>query len=344
MVEDPEIVVRPLRPDEAGRLVDCIRRCYGDSYSAPELYDADEVRALLTSGELESIGAFTEDGQLVGHMAIRRRADASTSADAGTTLVDPAWRGLGLARRVAVGLGKRAVELGLAGMHDYPVTVHAATQRLGVEVASYTGMMLASVPADVVFEEMADTASGERSHTLIRWLAVGAVPARTVHLPARHRAVIEGLYRTLGLDRESLPSEMGAGPARSTLGIVDEARRKLRRIRALELGRDFVDVIAGVMAPDEAVPIEIVHLDLPLADPRAPWASEAVRALGFSFAGLLPEYRDGDVLRLQWLRPGVLPGTEGVLSGAGSRAIADYVLADHIAVGGVAPDSDPPSV
>jgi hypothetical protein len=37
----------------------------------------------------------------------------------------------------------------------------------------------------------------------------------------------------------------------------------------------------------------------------APAATETLRAREFSFAGLLPEYRDGDVLRMQWLAESV---------------------------------------
>ena len=128
MSRDGNIDVRLVAPEESSLLIGLIRRCYGESYIDPSFYDAEVVTERLASGRLHSIGAFMEAGTLVGHMGITLRPHGGITADAGMTLVDPAFRGLGIARRVAGGLAKQAIALGLVGVHDYPVTVHAATQ------------------------------------------------------------------------------------------------------------------------------------------------------------------------------------------------------------------------
>ena len=102
------------------------------------------VSELLANRRLHSIGAFTDAGQLVGHMGITLRPHGGITADAGMTLVDPTFRGRGIARRVAVGLAEQSMALGLVGVHDYPVTVHAATQRIGAGFGVDTGLMLAN--------------------------------------------------------------------------------------------------------------------------------------------------------------------------------------------------------
>jgi predicted GNAT family acetyltransferase len=48
-------------------------------------------------------------------MGIALRAHGGITADAGMTLVDPAFRGRGIARRVAVGLAQQSMKLGLVG-------------------------------------------------------------------------------------------------------------------------------------------------------------------------------------------------------------------------------------
>jgi hypothetical protein len=73
----------------------------------------------------------------------------------------------------------------------------------------------------------------------------------------------------------------------------------------------------------------VAHVDLPLADPATPMATEALRVQGFSFAGLLPEYRDGDVLRLQRLADSVDETALSVLSTDATQAIAALVFKDR---------------
>ena len=47
--------------------------------------------------------------------------------------------------------------------------------------------------------------------------------------------------------------------------------------------------------------IDWIGLDLPLGNPGGQEFCAALEALGFSFAGVVPELADGDVLRLQYL-------------------------------------------
>jgi GNAT superfamily N-acetyltransferase len=315
-----------VEPREAPLLVGLIRRCYGDTYIDPSFYDEGSVSSLLESRTLHSIGAFESQGALVGHMGITLRAHGGNTADAGMTLVDPAWRGRGIAKRVALGLAQQSVALGLVGVHDYPVTVHDATQRIGAGFGVDTGLMLANVPADVVFEDMR-TASGTRSSSVIRWLPFGRVPERDVFLPGRYRAFVEALYEQARLPRAALDSSESLAKSSSTIGRAYDERRRTLRLTATRLGQDIaqaVDTEIRAAAQQGAV---VAHVDLLLGDPCTPVASEALRPLGFFFAGVLPEYRGGDVLRMQWLsNPGF--GRSGVLSDE-ARAVAAFVLEDR---------------
>jgi len=73
----------------------------------------------------------------------------------------------------------------------------------------------------------------------------------------------------------------------------------------------------------------VAHVDLSLAHPATPVAAEALRTQGFSFAGLLPEYRDGDVLRMQWLAGSVDCAAFSVISTDSTRDIEAYVSRDR---------------
>jgi hypothetical protein len=332
--EGDGIAVRTLVPDEAAQLIELIRLCYGETYIDPSFYREASVSELLASGRLHSIGAFIGTGQLVGHMGISLRAHGGVTADAGMTLVDPAFRGRGIARSVAVGLAQQSMALGLVGVHDYPVTVHAATQRIGAGFGVDTGLMLANMPGDVVFQQMETPAPGSRTSSIIRWLPFGIAQERTVHLPARYQDQIEALYAEACLIREVVQSDEQLAGGATELEQSYNQRRQTLRVAVTRAGDDLarrIDVEVGAAVKQGAL---VVHVDLMLCDSSAPAATEALRSRGFSLAGLLPEYRDGDVLRLQWLADEVDETAFSVLSTEATQAIAALVLADRRSISG----------
>jgi serine/threonine-protein kinase RsbW len=324
-----EIAVRLLVSEEAPLLVQLIRNCYGDTYIDPKFYDEQVVSDLLRSARLHSIGAFDENGRLVGHMGISLRPQPGITADAGMTLVDPEFRGRRIALRVAAGLAKQSMALGLIGVHDYPVTVHAATQRIGAGFGVDTGLMLANLPGDVRFEEMETPAPGERTSSLIRWLPFGLAPERSVYLPDRHRLQIEALYAAAFLSRSTQAGTTHLEEVPSELERSYDARRQTLRIAVVRAGDDLVERLDSERRQAVELGGLIAHVDLPLGQPTTPVASEALREIAFSFAGVLPEYRDGDVLRLQWLADSVDEGAFSVLASDSSRALQAFVLADR---------------
>ena len=62
---------------------------------------------------------------------------------------------------------------------------------------------------------------------------------------------------------------------------------------------------------------------------RALAAVDVLSGLGFFFAGLLPEYRNGDVLRLQRLSPRAAAGPLPVLATEGAKELGDVVARDR---------------
>ena len=324
-----DITVRLVTPAEASLLIGLIRRCYDETYIDPSFYSEAVVSEMLASRRLHSIGAFTDAGQLVGHMGITVRAHGGITADAGMTLVDPTFRGRGIARRVAGGLAKQSMALGLVGVHDYPVTVHAATQRIGAGFGVDMGLMLANMPGDVVFQEIETPAPGSRTSSLIRWLPFGLAPERSVYLPERYREQIEILYAEAHLVRTVLRSDEHLGERESELEPEYDERRQILRVGVSRGGHDLAATVEAETGCAVKCGGLVAHVDLPLADPATPVAAERLRTLGFSFAGLLPEYREGDVLRMQWLADSVDDTASSILATDSTRAIEEFVLKDR---------------
>ena len=108
-----------------------------------------------------------------------------------------------------------------------------------------------------------------------------------------------------------------------------DPRRQTLKARVARSGADLRSRLAREL--DEATHrgALVAHVDLPLSHPATPSAAQDIRSLGFFFAGLLPEYRDGDVLRMQWVSDSVSVGEADAITASSTRSIEAFVLEDR---------------
>jgi hypothetical protein len=69
-----------------------------------------------------------------------------------------------------------------------------------------------------------------------------------------------------------------------------------------------------------------IGLDLPLSDAAVPSLCAALEALGFFFAGVVPELADGDVLRLQYLNEVDVEVASAQIASDVGRELFGYVV------------------
>jgi len=326
MTADP-IEIRALRSDEARKLVDCVRRCYGETYVDPGQYDADRIAREIAEGRRHALVAISDSGAVIGHMGITLRRRGDITADAGMTLVDPAHRGRGISHQLGAAIARTGRALGLVGAHDYPVTVHGATQRIGADHGFDTGLLLDNMPADVAFEEMERTAGASRSASLIRYLPLSPAPERTLYVPQRYEAIVRWLCARARLPRELATAREHAPASASEIAVREDDRRDVQRIALVTPGVNAIADITSLLRDGPGAPATS-QIDLPLGDPAIPAIAEALWERGFFYGGLLPEYRDGDVLRLQRPAAPASARPAPVLESETARALCRFLLRD----------------
>jgi hypothetical protein len=111
------------------------------------------------------------------------------------------------------------------------------------------------------------------------------------------RRIVEhnGLRRTVssGTEAEIPPS------SRMTVDVRRD--HNLAFLRVEEPGADLQDLVRVRLRELCLHRIDCIYVDLPLSHPAVQGAAARLDDLGFFFGGVLPELRDGDVLRLQYL-------------------------------------------
>ena len=320
--------VRPMEESDARGLIRCVYRTYGYSYKSALMYEPREIVRALRRGLMHSVVAVTPAAGVIGHSAVFVEREGDRVPESGRLVVDPRFRGHGVANRMAALRRELAAERGLPGFWSEAVTNHPYSQREivangGAEVGLLIG---ASPPTGMV--GFADGGSSAR-HTLVATYTPLNPTAGTIHPPARHAEMIDELAQRLGLEREVGEGEGASDGTATHLSSTVEVSSGLAHLRVVTIGADLAARVAVELDSLEQLDIAAVHLDLPLSHPAAAAAAEALEPLGFCFAAWIPRFAEGsDGLRLQ--RTGSHPVETGAIACARpeGEVLRDYVLAD----------------
>jgi len=288
------MMIRRLAPEDAGAIVDCFRRVYGESYANELFYDPARLATAMAAGRIGSVGA-EAGGRLLGHMAMTVHPGAR-HVELGNTAVDPDARGHGLAWQVGAELKAWCAALGYGGYLHYPTTAHHVMQRQSVLHGFETGLMLGYTPAET--DGRTGSPSDGRQAATIVYEALtepGAMQSSTAcYLPEDLADLIRGLAEPTGLARRwRVPVAPTA--SRSETRLAEHPKRGLARLTVARVGADLAKRLETLQQPGRPCR----HIDFRMDDRGiGAGVAQALRA-GFWFSGWLPGYTSTDVLRLQ---------------------------------------------
>jgi hypothetical protein len=323
--------IRLLQPPEAVQVSRCIYRAWSYSYLNDDLYYPDRIAHLNATGQLVSVVAVDETGEIVGHMALER-PDLGPIAETGQAVVSPAHRGRKLMERMHTFLEDEARRLGLVGIFGQPVTSHPFSQHVEEGFGAHVcGVSLGLAPRSLTFKGIRSEPSAQRESLLLYFKYLGAPPTAAVYAPEAHRPMLERLYATLQAPadfRAPAPPEGSGEVVVSMLHNFGAGTIRVRRVGA--------DTVAEVRRARrdlcETAAAEVVYLELPLAQAGTPALCAAAEADGFFFSGLAPRFApDGDALRLQYLNTELDVSRLQIASPFG-RELLDYVAAERARV------------
>jgi serine/threonine-protein kinase RsbW len=131
-------------------------------------------------------------------------------------------------------------------------------------------------------------------------MRINEEPERVIYPPPPYRDLIQrvvehnGLLRTFG-ERQEEPTDL----SRVSVEVHQDDNQAFLRVE--EPGSDLQELVQGRLRELCLHRVDCIYVDLPLSHPAVQSAGARLDELGFYFGGLIPELRDGDVLRLQYL-------------------------------------------
>jgi len=330
MANDITPEIRLLTVGDIPQLINCIKRCYGDSYPFHEMYDPAALQKLVDDKLMHSVVAQHPDGHLIGHCALTFDSTSNTAPEAGKMIVDPDFRGHHIAESMAQKRIEIAKELDLVGFWTDCVTNHPYSQDEMIAFgAQETGVLLGAAPS----REMA----GLQNFTDTRMSFLSCyLPLKentnTIYLPKNHLDFVGDLAKKIKVDRIIAESSV-LGSGESEYSVAVNPVTQMANIKVQHIGEDFASAITAELAKLESQNLAFTMLNLPISQEAAALAFTQLEGMGFFWGAWLPNYSaQGDVLRLQRLHESVNVD-EIICARAQGEDIKKYVVSEWQRVG-----------
>jgi len=298
MPENITPIIAPLELEDIPRLIDCVRRCYGDSYTNPVMYDADKLKTAIETKQIHSVVAKLDSDQIIGHCALTFDDPKNTAPEAGKMMVDPNFRGHHIAELIAKKRIDIAQSLGLAGFWTECVTNHPYSQHEMIAFdAKETGLFIGDIPPTFSMQGLQNN-TDTRMSLLAFYLSLKDHP-HTIYSPPKHTEHIKALVESLNMKRDIQTSSLkGSGQTKMKAEV--DTLDQTASMSISHIGEDLTNTVVTELRKVEALNVATVYLDLPIEQEAAASAYAELEDLGFFWGSWLPNYTaHKDILRLQ---------------------------------------------
>lgn len=299
MTNDITPKIRRLKIEDIPQLINCIKRCYGESYPFHEMYDPAALQKVVEEKLMYSVVAQHPDGHLIGHCALTFDSAHNTSPEAGKMVVDPDFRGHHIAESMAKMRIDIAKELNLVGFWTDCVTNHPYSQDEMIAFgAQETGVLLGAAPSREMagLQNFTDT----RMSFLSCYLPLKE-QVNTIYLPENHIDFVIDLAKRVKVNRIIAKSN-AIGNGQSEYSVTVNPATQMANIKVQHIGEDFSSIMNNELTQLESQNLAFIMLNLPISQEASALAFTQLEQLGFFWGAWLPNYSaQGDYLRLQKL-------------------------------------------
>jgi GNAT superfamily N-acetyltransferase len=327
-----ELTVGLLRPGQAGAVSHCIFDAYRLTYFKEEMYRPLRIAELNRNGDMVSAVATAPDGSVAGHFALVLNDERSV-ADLAVAATRRAWRGRGIAQRLAAFLIEEARRRELYGLYCEALTAHPYTQRLTRSLGfGVCGARLMWIPMTERLYGVSEHERRRRSAMLMfRYLRE---PSRNpLDVPRQHRDMIARLYTWIGApDRlvdspiEGLQASAESGEGTTIRTVLDPSLGNALLVvetHGADLSRRLDEELSRIKDTE----VLIVEARLNLQSPGAAAAVDELERHQFVFVGVRPGGPGVDWLLMQRFSGVRVDYDALVLDSEEARRLLDYVRA-----------------
>ncbi|MGH7801303.1 MAG: GNAT family N-acetyltransferase [Thermodesulfobacteriota bacterium] len=327
------LTTRIMRPEEAVDLARLVNRCYGYTYPSEFVYYPQQVEAKQRAGLMKSFAVYNSRGEMVGHIALTFDHPGAKVAESGQAVVDPRYRGHKIFERMKHYLLDYAVVNQIIGIYGEAVTVHPFSQKGNLALGAHeVGFLVGYSPGTVSFRSIADQKRPRRQSIALMYTSVLKSAPASIFAPGAYHMILRHIYDVLGIEREIVEVKVGrTNECPQQTGRIKVSIRRDHNQAVLNvevIGQNTFDEIRFHLKQLCLNHFECIYADLPLSNDQTGVLGTQLRKLGFFFGGVIPQLRDVDVLRLQYLNNVEISPEDISVSSDFGRTLLDFILQD----------------
>jgi len=326
--------IRLIKPEDAPMLSRLAYRVYGYTY-ASVFYFPEKIKELIENGLLNSVVSVNKDGEIIGNLSLFFEHKDAKVADSGAAMIDPRYRGHSLFKESKKFLQRHAEANGMYGIFSEAVTIHSFTQQGNLSLgAKETGIMLAYASENLTFKKINnDKKSEQRQAVALFYLKTNKEPHRKVYLNEKFYPLLKMLCEHNDLDREiiMISDQETAEPQReqSVISTTVKPDLNIAVIIVHEAGSDAVPLISQQLRELCLKKIETIYLELPVNEPYTAVLAREMNQKGFMLSGIIPELREGDILKMQYLNNVYVDPAKIVIASPLTRELLNVIMKDY---------------
>ncbi len=326
MNNDASPIIERLKIEDLPQLIDCVRRCYGESYPNTVMYNIKQLESIIKSNLMHSVVAKLDTGKIIGHCSLTFDGTHNISPEAGKMMVDPDFRGHHIAEMMAQKRLEIAGSLALPGFWTECVTNHPYSQFEMIAFnAKETGLFLGNMPASISMKGL-ENHPETRMTLMAFYLPLNDRP-HTVYIPNQHAEHARALADDLGLQR-IIANPTSTAIGKTTFHTVINSSIQTSNIAIDQIGGDLIPAIKLELKKLELLNLASIYLDIPIEQEAAAWAYLELESIGFFWGSWMPNFSTkGDSLRLQKIYQGINADTI-VCARTQGNAIKNYVISE----------------
>jgi len=304
-MEEEKLTVDLFRPGDAEGVARLFTEVYGDAYPARIVYDPKGLVEAFERRDQIPVIVRTADGTVIGYSSLFRAAPDKGVYEKGNGAVAPAFRNAGIMGMIFQYVGKTVPGIeGIKVFFGEPVCNHVYIQKAALANLPFveTALEVDLMPAEAYVKEK--SASG-RVATILMFITVIPGP-HLVYVPDVYAPWFEYIYAGLD-DRRTFAPAVGGLPAsgktRIDTQVYDFAR--VVRLTVHEAGPDLPGVFEREEERVLREDVEVVQVFLKLSWPWVGRVTDLLRARGYFFGGILPQWfgEDGFLMQKTVSRP-----------------------------------------
>lgn len=329
---DEELQFRLLTPDDAVDLARLTYRAYGYTYSGLA-YLPEKLKEQLEFGYMKAVVVFNSTGLMIANLGLFFDKPGAKVADSGMAIVDPRYRGHNLFKRMKSFAIEHGRETGMYGLYSESVTIHPYTQKGNMSLgAKEIGCLIAFIGEHITFKKINEDGLSQRQAVMLYYLKINQEPEREVFVPQNYHDFIADIYKELGLKRKIYTENSGILFQELGDTIITTSFKPDFNIASIIVERYGADIVQRIKTTVKEFcikKVDTIYLELPLCDAHTMYFANDFRELGFFMGGVIPEFRDGDVLKMQYLNNLYIDPAKIIVASERGRKVLAFILADR---------------